>query len=325
MDIKISLLIPCHNAAAFLPTLLEQARSQSFHEIICYDDGSSDNSAAIAEEFGAQVIRNERNRGPGYARNRLMAAAKGDWIHFHDADDWMAIDFVRKMSALICAHNEGAVCAMHVRSGEQAEPDQILRFPQVVDPPDLVAFMIRHFISLEAMVLPRRLVAAAGGFLQQMRFCEDRDLTIRLAETGIRLRYLDEPLVTWVKHPASLTRSRPLLQIAPYWRWYMHRCYRKLQPIHRRTIGDHALYVAWMFYYDARGHDARGYREEARRWFYLAGLCQLRYPTQAARWQQLIATVTGPEPLFAARRVYADLREWVQKNLRNRVKKPASV
>jgi glycosyltransferase involved in cell wall biosynthesis len=324
MDPKISLLIPCYNAAAFLPTLLEQASNQSFHEIICYDDGSSDHSAAVAEGFGAQVIRGERNRGPGYARNRLLAAANCDWIHFHDADDWIGIDFVRKMSALISGPNEGAVCALKVHRADRAEPDRILRFPQVVDSPDLVAVVIHHFIHLDSLVLPRHLVVAAGGFVEQMRLADDLDLLPRLAEIGVRLRYLDEPLATWIKHPASLTHSCTSLQIARYNRWYLHRCYRKLRPIHRRTIGDKAMYFAWMYYYDARGAEARAYREESRRWLYLAGLCQLKYLTQGSRWEQLIAGITGPEPLFIARRAYADIRAWFQKRLPKRNEKPVS-
>ena len=85
----ISLLIPCKNAAGYLPRLFEGVRAQSrpFAEIICYDDNSTDATCEVAEGLGARVIKAEGpSTGPAKARNRLAMAASAPWIHFHDAD-----------------------------------------------------------------------------------------------------------------------------------------------------------------------------------------------------------------------------------------------
>jgi glycosyltransferase involved in cell wall biosynthesis len=310
MTNPISLLVPCYNSAHFLPGLFEQIHRQTapFAETIVYDDHSADGSAALSESLGARVLRGKATRGPGFARNRLLEAARNPFVHYHDADDRMEPTFVERMGAALASDVHGAVCALRVVHLDRAQPDYVLRFPEIAFTSDLVGLMIRTFIHLDAMVVPRRLLVQAGGFVDQMRFSEDRDLLARLAETEIAFTYIDEPLATWTKHGASLTRSRPTLRQAPYRLWYLHRCYRKLHPRHRPAIGDMALYVAWMFYHDARGPEARAYREEARRWMYLARLCHRRYGRSASWPEKLLAQGFGPEVAFFVRRLHASAR-----------------
>ena len=84
-----------------------------FASIICYDDGSSDDTSRVAQELGLEVVRGETNRGPAFARNRLIERARSDWVHFHDADDLMDPHFVEKMTALLTPEvGYVAVCQM---------------------------------------------------------------------------------------------------------------------------------------------------------------------------------------------------------------------
>ena len=316
---EISLLIPCYNAAEFLPTLLDQAHQQTrpFREILVYDDGSTDHSVAVAESRGARVLRGERSRGPGFARNRLLREASSEWIHFHDADDWLHPDFVAKMGLLLKGPNYGAVCALEIFWEDGFEPNRVDRFPEVEQTEHLVRTMIRQFVHFNALILPKNLMVMAGGFVDQMRMSEDRDLLTRLAETEIRFAYLDEALATWVRRPGTLTRSRAELAQAPYRRWYLHRCYRKLKREHRPLVGDQALYVAWTFYLKARGQAREAYHREARRWFYLARLCGIKSRLESSRLEKLLASWVGVEPVFFLKRLYADARGFVSgsKNL----------
>ncbi len=85
----IALCIPAYKAEENLPRLLESARRQDppFDEIIVCVDASPDNTADVAQSFGATVIVNESNLGCSASKNRALEAATADWIHFHDADD----------------------------------------------------------------------------------------------------------------------------------------------------------------------------------------------------------------------------------------------
>ena len=92
---KISVVIPVYNAADFLPQTLESILNQSLKdiEVICVDDGSTDRSLEILQNFAARDARvrvlRQRNQHAGVARNAGMAVASGEYIHFMDADDYV--------------------------------------------------------------------------------------------------------------------------------------------------------------------------------------------------------------------------------------------
>lgn len=91
---KVSVVIPVYNAETFLEECLNSLISQTLNEIeiICVDDGSSDNSINILNTYSKNDPRIkvllQKNSGAGTARNNGMAAATGDYIIFLDADDY---------------------------------------------------------------------------------------------------------------------------------------------------------------------------------------------------------------------------------------------
>jgi glycosyltransferase involved in cell wall biosynthesis len=95
-DNSIALLIPAYNAAGHLPRLLASARAQTvpFDEIWVYDDCSKDDTAAVAQSLGAQVVAGDVNRGCSHGKNVLASHTRCGWVHFHDADDELLPGFV---------------------------------------------------------------------------------------------------------------------------------------------------------------------------------------------------------------------------------------
>jgi len=85
---KIGVVIPAYNAAAFLPRCLESVFAQTLKpkEVIVVDDGSTDNTAALAAELGAKVI-SQTNGGISAARNTGIRNASSEWIALVDVDD----------------------------------------------------------------------------------------------------------------------------------------------------------------------------------------------------------------------------------------------
>lgn len=88
MSLSVSVIIPAHNAAAYLRQSLEHlARSiRPPDECIVIDDGSTDATAAVARTYGAVVLSLQSRRGPAVARNLAAAQATGDLLFFVDAD-----------------------------------------------------------------------------------------------------------------------------------------------------------------------------------------------------------------------------------------------
>ena len=95
MNIAISIIIPVYNVEKYLRECLDSVMEQTFtdFEAICVNDGSTDGSLAILEEYAAKDNRfkiiSQVNSGQGKARNEGVKAAVGKYIWFIDSDDWI--------------------------------------------------------------------------------------------------------------------------------------------------------------------------------------------------------------------------------------------
>lgn len=102
---KISVIIPVYNTEKYLEQCLESVLNQTLQdiEIICVDDGSTDNSLEILKTFAQKdkriIILTQQNQGQSVARNKGIEIAKGEYIGFVDSDDWISSEMLEKMYA----------------------------------------------------------------------------------------------------------------------------------------------------------------------------------------------------------------------------------
>lgn len=100
---KVSIILPVYNMGQYLAKSLDSLINQSLKdiEIICINDGSTDNSLNILEEYAQKDERvkviNKQNEGQGVARNLGISIACGEFIGFVDPDDWVELDMYEKM------------------------------------------------------------------------------------------------------------------------------------------------------------------------------------------------------------------------------------
>lgn len=93
-DVKVSIIIPVYNVEKYLRQCLDSVVNQTLKEIeiICVDDGSTDNSQFILEEYAEKDPRvrvfTQKNMGSGVARNRAIEQVEGEYMGFMDSDDW---------------------------------------------------------------------------------------------------------------------------------------------------------------------------------------------------------------------------------------------
>lgn len=120
-----SVIIPVYNVETYLRQCLESVLNQTFldWEAICVNDGSTDNSSEILEEFAArdgriQVIA-QPNGGLSAARNTGMDAAKGDYLLFLDSDDWLEPNALQTLAQYL--NGEDMLCFSGRRFVEEAD------------------------------------------------------------------------------------------------------------------------------------------------------------------------------------------------------------
>lgn len=100
---KVSIIVPVYNVEKLLSRCLNSLVNQSLSdiEIICINDGSTDNSLNILKSFSDKdnriIIIDKQNEGLSVARNTGMNIAKGEYIGFVDSDDWVDLDFYEKL------------------------------------------------------------------------------------------------------------------------------------------------------------------------------------------------------------------------------------
>jgi glycosyltransferase involved in cell wall biosynthesis len=200
----VSVITPCYNGARFLEGTLRSALQQTLPpvEILVIDDGSTDESAAIAERFGppVRVIR-QPNRGESVARNRGLAEARGSHVLFLDADDLIDPEALRYLAeALAGTHNAVALmgCAWFESNPEQPytikEATNREFFPKIIE---------SNFGPPHCWLTPIELVRAAGGFCEPLRWFEDWDLWWRVGMRAGRLIPVPYVGARYRRHPES--------------------------------------------------------------------------------------------------------------------------
>ena len=109
---RFSIIIPVYNVAPYLRECLDSVVAQTFAdwEAICVDDGSTDGSGAILDEYAAKDNRfrviHQANAGVSAARNAALDVARGEWICFIDADDIWHRDFLFDSTSAIACHSD---------------------------------------------------------------------------------------------------------------------------------------------------------------------------------------------------------------------------
>lgn len=200
---KISVVIPAYNAAHFLPRCLKSVYSQTLkpEEVLVVDDGSSDNTAALAAELGATVI-SRRNGGLSAARNTGIQNTSSEWIALLDADDMWAPEKLERQAA--CIQRETVL----VYTGIRIFDDNGVRAEVTATDPISARKMLRYRnpITPSSALVRRDCVMQDGGFREDIRACEDWEMWVRLKRLG-QFEAVSDPLTDYYVYPNSLSAN----------------------------------------------------------------------------------------------------------------------
>jgi len=207
MTAKVSVILPVHNRADVLPRAIRSVLDQQFRdlELVIIDDGSSDNSAEIAQSFGDErirLIRLGQNRGGNVARNEGIRASSAPIIAFLDSDDsylpnklgWVVAEFERRpeldllVDSFIKMGAPGSVKPELVRRNPIIEDRELFR---------RALFTRQLWKATPAITVKREIAIRAGLFDESLRRLQDFEFLIRASEFA---NCASTDKVLWVKY-----------------------------------------------------------------------------------------------------------------------------
>ena len=210
----VSVIIPCYRQAHFLAEAVDSVLAQTHPQVegIVVDDGSADNTAAIAAAYpGLQYLR-QRNQGLAAARNAGLRLARGEYLVFLDADDRLLPGAIHDGLAGFRKHPTAAFVAGTWRMIDvngDAIPSAEAPFPEDEDP--YLALLRMCFISSPAAVVYRRqAVEEAGGFDSSVDASADYAMYLRLARNpGAAVH--DKVVAEYRRHAANMSANPRLI------------------------------------------------------------------------------------------------------------------
>jgi glycosyltransferase involved in cell wall biosynthesis len=190
----VSVLIPAFNAGRFLAEALDSVLAQTHPaaEVIVLNDGSTDDTAAVAARYAGRIrCEEQENRGIRAARERLLALAAGEWIAFLDADDIWHPEKTARQLAEAAAHPDAEFIYCDMIRFHDGPAGRVTHAPEAAP---LASGSLVH----------RAALARTGGFCGPDQVGEFLEWLLRAREVGLRERRLPEALFWRRRHEGNI-------------------------------------------------------------------------------------------------------------------------
>lgn len=215
---RVSILMPCRDAAAHLPGAIDSVRAQSFedYEVVVVDDGSTDETFGIlytwAQQDGRVRVLQTHGRGLVAALASGLAAARGEIVARMDADDIAEPDRLARQLELMESDPRIAACGTGV---EYFPPDEVrdgarryeawlnsLTSHEEIARDIFVECPIPH----PTLMIRRSVLLGVGGY-RELGWPEDYDLILRVWAGGYGMAKVDQVLYRWRESPERASRT----------------------------------------------------------------------------------------------------------------------
>ncbi len=189
---KVSIIVPVYNTAQYLPKCLDGLINQTYKniEIVCVNDGSTDNSPDILREYANKddriVIIDCENGGLSSARNIGNDVATGDYIMFCDSDDWLDTDAIEALMTEVLAKNADAVKCCYLKEfGDHSVVTHLFETNLVLQDNELKSVFYRRLFGLcgKELAVPQNVDTLVSACMQILKrdLCKD----IKFVDTKI--------------------------------------------------------------------------------------------------------------------------------------------
>ena len=220
----ISVIVPVYNIEKYLPKCLECIEHQTYRnlEIILVDDGSSDGSSLICDEYASRDSRarviHQANKGLWAARNVGQEEAHGDYLWFPDGDDYFHYDFLRLMHAAI-TDGEGydlAMCGMKITPHSKESCNHAINGKWVAHAsPSVFASIFPPAPGPNVWNKLYRTSSLHNLRARPYPYAQDLDFNIRVFLQIKTLIYTEDVLYYWVRRDGQVSKKVRYYEIFP--------------------------------------------------------------------------------------------------------------
>jgi teichuronic acid biosynthesis glycosyltransferase TuaG len=210
----VSVVVPTYNSERFIRRALESVLTQQYSsiEVMVADDASTDLTVSIVEEMQADdsriiLLKSRENRGAAFSRNRAIAASRGKYIAFLDADDWWApnklrdqIEFMNRLGAAF------SFTAYRIASEDGRDLNRTVdtHSPQSVDYEAMLKK--RATLGCSTVIINRSCIPNLQ--MPSLRTGQDYALWLSILRQGWRAYCLRAPLTTYRLVAGSISRNK---------------------------------------------------------------------------------------------------------------------
>lgn len=204
----VSVIIPLYNSADYLIETVQSVLNQSWKniEVIIVDDGSTDQSYAVATSLvGPQIkLFKQSNKGASAARNLGLANAQGNYIQYLDADDLLSTDKIEtQLKALAGKEDTLALCpTVYFFNGENPyEQEPVAReLAYLYNTNDTFAFLLNLYgvngngsmVTIHSWLTPRSIIEKAGPWNEAISVDDDGEYFCRIVLSAKEIVYTDQ-------------------------------------------------------------------------------------------------------------------------------------
>jgi glycosyltransferase involved in cell wall biosynthesis len=208
---KISIIIPVYNVETYLEECLDSILTQDLHEIeiICVNDGSTDSSFSLLEQYATQdqrvIVINQENGGPGRARNTGLKKARGEYIFFPDSDDYLLIS-----NALTLLYNTAIEYDLDIVSsnfatvGEEQKESRAKRKEGIISNGKQFLLSGRTNAAAWAKLYKRSYLGSIHFLFDETILYEDSEAFPRFYINATRVSHIDAVLYAYRQRPNSV-------------------------------------------------------------------------------------------------------------------------
>jgi glycosyltransferase involved in cell wall biosynthesis len=209
--VKVSVIIPAYNGDRYIGEAIDSILAQTYddYEIIVVDDGSTDNTAQVVQQYGEQIqYFSQTNQGVAASRNLGLTAAKGEYIAFLDQDDLFLpqkllsqVTLLEKNPSLGMANSGWQIVDQQGQVKAAVKPWE--KIPQL----KLADLIIWKPVFLGAMLFRHSWLKRSGGFDTTLEQTPDVDLVLRLAVLGCAAAWVEQTTVKYRQHDGNASNN----------------------------------------------------------------------------------------------------------------------